>query len=103
MLGCNKYHVKRLDTSLRCQTRVSQRRLGCLSAGPSEVHSARLFAAPDTAVVDVGFKFLSPKTKLLNHTSKQANDPSTICVSDFAQNACFDLRERDLFCDLIKI
>ena len=36
-----KYHVKRLGTSLRGQSRISQRRLGCLSPGPSEVHSAR--------------------------------------------------------------
>ena len=35
-------------------------------------------------------------TELLNHTSKQTNDPSTISASDFAQ-ACFDLHERDLF------
>ena len=48
-----KYYMK--HTSLRCQTRVSERRLGCLSPGPSG-------AAPDIAVVDVGFNFLSPNT-----------------------------------------
>ena len=59
-LGC---HVKRLGTSLRGQT-VSQRRLECLSPGPSEVHLARLFAAPDTAtvVVGVGLKNTTPNT-----------------------------------------
>ena len=43
-IGClveKKYHVKRVGTSLRGQTRVSERRLGCLSSGPSELHSAR--------------------------------------------------------------
>ena len=43
-LGClveKKYHVKRLGTALRGQTRVSQRKVGCLSPGPSEAHSAR--------------------------------------------------------------
>ena len=44
-LGClvekNTTYMKRLGTSLRGQTRVSQRRLGCLIPGPSEVHSAR--------------------------------------------------------------
>ena len=38
---------------------VIQRRRGCLSPGPSEVHSAR---CPDIAVVHVGLKFVSPKT-----------------------------------------
>ena len=42
MLGWKKYQVERLHSSLRGQTRVSQRRLGCLSPGPSEAHSARL-------------------------------------------------------------
>ena len=37
--------------------------------GPSEVQSARLFTVPDTAVVDVVLNFLSPETKLLDHTS----------------------------------
>ena len=41
-------HVKRLRTTLRGQTRVSQPWLGCLSPGPGEVHLALLFAAPDT-------------------------------------------------------
>ena len=36
-----KYHVKRLGTSLRGQTKGSQRRLRYLSPGPSEVPSAR--------------------------------------------------------------
>ena len=71
----------------RGQTRVSQRRLGCLSLGPSEVHSACRFAAPDTAVVNVVLSFLSPKT---SHGRKQTNDPSTISASDFAQEACCD-------------
>ena len=43
-------------------------------------------AAPDVAVVDVDFNFLSLKTQPLNHTSKKTNDPSTIS----AQEACFD-------------
>ena len=30
------------------------------------------------------------------------NDPSTISPSDFAQEACFDLREQEWFCDLTK-
>ena len=42
--------------------------------------------APDVAVVDVCFKFLSPKTYLLNDTSKRKNDPSTIP----AKETCFD-------------
>ena len=55
--------MKRRGKSLRGQTRVSQRRLGgCLSPGPSEVQPARLFAAPDIAVVDVGLDSLNPKT-----------------------------------------
>ena len=63
MLGSKTYHVKRLGTSFRGQTRVSQRRLGCLRPGPSEVRSARLFAAPViAAVVGVGLNFLSPKS-----------------------------------------
>ena len=32
---------------------------------------------------------------MLNHTSKQTNDPSTISAPDFAQEAYFDLDERD--------
>ena len=55
-----KCYVKRLGTSLHGQTRVSQRRLGCSSPGPSEVHS--LGAAPDIAVVDVDLNFLNPIT-----------------------------------------
>ena len=43
-----KYHVKR-RTSLRGQTRVSERRLGYLT------ERSALGAAPDMAVVDVGF------------------------------------------------
>ena len=35
-----------------------------------------LGAAPDVAVVDVGLNFLSPKTQLPNHTSKQKGAPS---------------------------
>ena len=41
MLSLEKTTMKRLGTSLCGQTRVSERRLGCLSPGPSEVHSAR--------------------------------------------------------------
>ena len=49
--------------ALHGQTRGNQHSLGRLSPGPSEVHSARLCAAPDTAaVVDVGLNFLSPNT-----------------------------------------
>ena len=48
----NKHHVKRLGTPLRGQTRVSQRRLRCLSPAPSEMHSARR---------QTGVNFLSPK------------------------------------------
>ena len=62
----------------------------------SRAERSALSAAPDIAVVAVGLNFLSPKTELLNHTNKQTNDPSTISVSDFAQEACFDLHERDL-------
>ena len=43
-----KNNVKRLGTSLRGQTRVSRRRLGCSSPALSEVHSACLFVAQDT-------------------------------------------------------
>ena len=58
-LGCQ---VKRLGTSLRGQT-VSQDRLERLSPGPSDVISARLFAAPDTAAaVDVVLNILSLNT-----------------------------------------
>ena len=90
---------RRLGTSLRGQTRVSQHRLGCLSPGPSEVLSARLFAAPDAAVVDVGLNFLSPTTHLLNHKSipVQTKDRSTIPTSDFSQEDCFDARARFVF------
>ena len=54
--------MKRLGTFFPGQTRVSQHKLRCLSPEPSEVYSARLFAAPDTGVVDVGFNFLNPTT-----------------------------------------
>ena len=94
-LGCQ---VKRLGTSLRGQT-VSQDRLERLSPGPSDVISARLFAAPDAAVVDVGLNFLSPTTHLLNHKSipVQTKDRSTIPTSDFSQEDCFDARARFVF------
>ena len=59
-----KYHVKGLGTSLRGQTRVSQRRLVCLSPGPNVVHSAR---ARHTAVVDAGLKFLSKNLTAESH------------------------------------
>ena len=68
MLGSDawleKNHVNRLGTSLRGQTRVNQRRLGCSRPGLSEMHSARLVVAPDTAavVIDVDYDFRSPKT-----------------------------------------
>ena len=42
-------------------------------------------------------EFSKSKDQLLNHTSKQTNDPSTIFASDFVQEACFDLHERYLF------
>ena len=98
-LGClveKKYHMKRLGTSLRGQSRVSQRRLGRLSPGPSEVRSARLFAAPDTAavVVDDG------KSKRLTaepREQQQKNDPNTISGSDSHKILCFLLHERDFF------
>ena len=63
----------------------------------SRAERGALGAAPDIAVADVGLNFLSPKTQLLNHTSKQTNGPSTIFASDFAQEACFDWHKRDLF------
>ena len=52
----------------------------------SRAERSDLHAALDVAVVDVRLNFLSPKTKLLNHTTKETNDPSTIS----AQEACFD-------------
>ena len=51
-----------------------------------------LGAAPDISVVDVGLIFFY-ESKLLNHTSEKTNDPSTIS----AQEACFELREREFF------
>ena len=56
-LGCVVKEMTR--KALRGQTKDCQRRVGRLSPGPSEVHLARLFAAPDTAVVGVGLNFLS--------------------------------------------
>ena len=53
MLGLKQYHVKLPGTSLRRQTRVSQRRFECLSLEASEVHSAR--RQTFIAVGDVGF------------------------------------------------
>ena len=52
------------------------------------VEKRALDASPDIAVVDVGSIFFanSPKTYLLNHTSKKTNGPSTIS----AQKTCFD-------------
>ena len=85
--------VKGLGTSLRGQTRVSQRWLGCLSPQPSEVHSAR---ARHTAVVVDGLKFVCPKSELLNHTSKQTNDPSTVSASDLAPGACASIRTNEM-------
>ena len=52
----------------------------------SRAERSALGAAPDVAAVDVGLNFLSPKTQLLNHTSKKKNDPSIIS----AQEGCFD-------------
>ena len=62
----------------------------------SRAERSALGGAPDIAVVDGGLNFFSLKTKLLNHTSKQTNDPSTISASDFAHEAYFGLHE-DLF------
>ena len=72
ILGGQKYRVKRLGTSLRGQARVSQRRLGCLSPRPSEVHSARLFAAAGigVVVVDVGLNFLSRNVRAVLLSSR---------------------------------
>ena len=53
--------MKRRVTSLRGQTRISQRRLRSLGPEPSEVHSARLFATPDIAVVVIGLNFVGRK------------------------------------------
>ena len=79
-LGC---HVKRLGTSLRGRT-GSQGRVGRLSPGPSDVHSVCLFAAPDTAVVDVGLKFQSPNTNYCRITpanKRTTRAPSTDPIS----------------------
>ena len=61
-LGClveknTDFCIKRLGTSL-----LGQRRLECPSLGPSEVRSARLFAVPDTAAVDVVLDFRDLRT-----------------------------------------
>ena len=92
--------MKRLRTSLRDQTRVSQRRLGCLIPGPSEVHIARLFAVPDTAaVVDVGLKFSDSKDLAAgSHEQTNKNHPNTMHLyqSTFAHEACFDLQDLNL-------
>ena len=45
-----------------------QRRFWCLSVGPREVQSARLFAAPDAAVVDVVLNFLRPNCSITTIT-----------------------------------
>ena len=52
----------------------------------SALGAAPTGAAPDIAVVDVGFNFLSPKSQVLTHANKKMNHPSTIS----AQEACFD-------------
>ena len=61
-----KNHVKRLGTSLRCQTRVSQRRLGCSGAERSalgtSLRGARHSSSSIILIVDVGYDFLSRKT-----------------------------------------
>ena len=56
-----KFHVNRLGTSLRIQTEVSHRSLGCSIPG---MHSARLFVAPntETEVVGVGYEILNTET-----------------------------------------
>ena len=55
MLGYKKDHVKRLSSR-------PQLRLAWMSSRPSEVHSARLFAALDATAVEVGLNFLGPTT-----------------------------------------
>ena len=73
--------MNRLGTSLRGQTRASQRTLGCSSPALCEVHSARVFVALDTAaVVEIGYDFLQRLRE--NHLPNFG--------SDFAQDACSD-------------
>ena len=61
----------------------------------SRAERSALGTVPDiAAVVDIGLDFLSPKSQLLNHTSKTTDNPSTIS----AQEACFDFgRTRFIF------
>ena len=78
----------------------------------SRAKRSALGAAPDIAVVDFSLNLSRTRyvllhvQTLLNHTSKQTNDPSTciyyivyntIATSVFAQEACVDLHKRDLF------
>ena len=99
--------MKRLRTTRRGQTRVSQRRLGCLSPGPCEAHSAwRQTSSSSRRWLEfLMYKNLSELPK--NPTSKQTNGPGTISASAFAQEACFDLHKQTRFeisfCDMTKI
>ena len=66
-----EYHVKRLGTSLHGNTIVSQRRLGFVSPGPSEVQPARARHSV-VVVVDAGLNFPCPKTSsLITRPNKQ--------------------------------
>ena len=56
------------------------------------MHSARLFAAPDRAVVHVGLNFFLYEN-LTAESHEQTDDPSTISGSDFAQEAFSILHE----------
>ena len=83
-----KYHVKRPSASLRGQTRVCQRRLGCLSPGRAK-RTRRVSSRRQTQH--------RSRRWLESCEDKQKNGPNTISGSDFAQEVCFDLHERDLF------
>ena len=91
--------MKRLGTSLRGQSIVSEHRLGCLSPEPNEVQSA-LGAAPDIAVVDVGLNFLSPKNPTADSHEQKNEWPEhhlrTGSLLRFYTNGIY-------YCDLTKI
>ena len=64
------------------ESRAERIALGVSVRGARHISSRRL----------LDFSESKNLTELLNHTSKQPNDPSTISASDFAQEASFYLQ-----------
>ena len=88
------------------ESRAERRALGASLRGARHSSSRRSLEISESKYQLPNSNYQIPNTNylilllillLLNHTSEQMNDPSTIYGSDFAQKACFDLHQRDLF------